>query len=72
MSLTTYVDESMLTGEPMPVEKTNGDQVSGGTVNGTGSFLMEAEHVGSDTVLAQIIEMVAQAQQPRADPGFGG
>lgn len=62
----TNVDESMLTGEPIPVEKTNGDKVSGGTVNGTGSFLMEAERVGSDTVLSQIIEMVAQAQRSRA------
>ena len=62
----TNVDESMLTGEPMPVEKANGDKVSGGTVNGTGSFLMEAERVGRDTVLSQIIEMVAQAQRSRA------
>ena len=62
----TNVDESMLTGEPMPVEKASGDKVSGGTVNGTGSFLMEAERVGSDTVLSQIIEMVAQAQRSRA------
>jgi len=62
----TSVDESMLTGEPMPVEKTIGDKVSGGTINGTGSFLMEAERVGSDTVLSRIIEMVAQAQRSRA------
>jgi Cu+-exporting ATPase len=62
----TNVDESMLTGEPMPVEKARGDKVSGGTVNGTGSFLMEAERVGRDTVLSQIIEMVAQAQRSRA------
>lgn len=62
----TNIDESMLTGEPMPVEKIAGDKVSGGTVNGTGSFLMEAERVGSDTVLSQIIEMVAQAQRSRA------
>ena len=62
----TNVDESMLTGEPMPVEKTAGDPVTGGTVNGTGSFLMEAERVGSETVLSQIIEMVAQAQRSRA------
>ena len=62
----TSVDESMLTGEPMPVEKASGDKVSGGTVNGTGSFVMEAERVGSDTVLSQIIEMVAQAQRSRA------
>jgi Cu+-exporting ATPase len=56
----------MLTGEPMPVEKGAGDPVSGGTVNGTGSFLMEAERVGSETVLSQIIAMVAQAQRSRA------
>jgi Cu+-exporting ATPase len=62
----TSVDESMLTGEPMPVEKRAGDPVSGGTVNGTGSFLMEAERVGSETVLSQIIAMVAQAQRSRA------
>ncbi|HEX8310778.1 MAG TPA: copper-translocating P-type ATPase [Chthoniobacteraceae bacterium] len=62
----TNIDESMLTGESMPVGKANGDQVSGGTVNGTGSFLMEAERVGSDTVLSQIIDMVAQAQRSRA------
>ena len=62
----TNVDESMLTGESLPVTKTNGDKVSGGTVNGTGSFLMVAERVGSDTVLSQIVEMVAQAQRSRA------
>jgi Cu+-exporting ATPase len=62
----TNVDESMLTGESIPVAKTAGDKVSGGTVNGTGSFLMEAEHVGSETVLSQIIQMVAQAQRSRA------
>jgi Cu+-exporting ATPase len=62
----TNVDESMLTGEAMPVEKVGDDNVSGGTVNGTGSFLMEAERVGSETVLSQIIEMVAQAQRSRA------
>ncbi len=62
----TNVDESMLTGEPLPVAKTAGDRVSGGTVNGTGSFLMAAERVGSETVLSQIIEMVAQAQRSRA------
>jgi Cu+-exporting ATPase len=62
----TSVDESMLTGESMPVEKTAGGKVSGGTVNGTGSFLMEAERVGSETVLSQIIDMVAQAQRSRA------
>ncbi len=62
----TNVDESMLTGESMPVAKTVGDKVSGGTVSGTGSFVMEAERVGSETVLSQIIEMVAQAQRSRA------
>ncbi|MBV9488818.1 MAG: copper-translocating P-type ATPase [Verrucomicrobia bacterium] len=62
----TSIDESMLTGEPIPVEKTAGDPVSSGTVNGTGSFLMEAERIGSETVLSQIIAMVAQAQRSRA------
>jgi Cu+-exporting ATPase len=60
------LDESMLTGEAMPVEKGAGDKVTGGTVNQTGSFLMEAERVGSETVLARIVEMVAQAQRSRA------
>ena len=60
------VDESMLTGEPMPVAKAAGDRVSGGTVNGTGSLLVKAERVGSETVLSQIIDMVAQAQRSRA------
>ncbi len=60
------VDESMLTGEPVPAEKTPGATVSGGTVNGTGSFLMRAERVGSDTLLAQIVHMVAAAQRSRA------
>jgi Cu+-exporting ATPase len=62
----TTIDESMLTGEPMPVAKAAGENVTGGTVNGTGSFLMEAERVGRDTVLSQIIEMVAHAQRSRA------
>jgi Cu+-exporting ATPase len=62
----TNVDESMLTGESMPVAKTVGDKISGGTVSGTGSFVMEAERIGSETVLSQIIEMVAQAQRSRA------
>ncbi|NHX34126.1 hypothetical protein HA388_29445, partial [Escherichia coli] len=53
------VDESMLTGEPIPIETSEGDQVTGGTVNGTGSFVMRAEAVGSDTVLARIVQMVA-------------
>jgi len=62
----TSVDESMITGEPMPVEKTNGDRVTGGTINQTGSVLMIAEKVGADTVLSRIVEMVAQAQRSRA------
>jgi Cu+-exporting ATPase len=62
----TAIDESMLTGEAMPVEKGSGDKVTGGTVNQTGSFLMFAERVGSETVLARIVEMVAQAQRSRA------
>ena len=66
------VDESMLTGEPIPVEKQPGDPVTGGTINGSGSFVMRAERVGSDTMLAQIVQMVAQAQRSRApDPGAG-
>lgn len=60
------VDESMITGEPLPVEKKTGDSVLGGTVNTTGSFLMEAEKVGQDTVLARIVHLVAQAQRSRA------
>jgi Cu+-exporting ATPase len=63
---TTSVDESMITGEPIPVEKTSGDQVTGGTVNGTGGIVMRAERVGSDTLLAQIVRMVAEAQRSRA------
>ena len=62
----TSVDESMITGEPMPVEKNKGIQVTGGTVNGTGSFVMEAQRVGSDTLLAQIVRMVSEAQRSRA------
>lgn len=60
------VDESMLTGEPVPVEKTAASSVVAGTLNGTGSFLMKAERVGAETLLAQIVEMVAQAQRSRA------
>jgi Cu+-exporting ATPase len=60
------VDESMITGESMPVEKTAGDAIIGATVNQTGSFLIRAEKVGSDTLLAQIIHMVADAQRSRA------
>lgn len=60
------VDESMLTGEAIPVEKSEGDPIIGATVNGTGSLIMEAERVGSETLLAQIVDMVAQAQRTRA------
>ena len=60
------VDESMLTGEPLPVEKAAGDGVTGGTINGSGSFLFRAAHVGSETVLARIVHMVAEAQRSRA------
>ena len=60
------VDESMITGEPVPVEKTKGDKVTGGTINGTGSFVMQAVRVGSDTMLARIVQMVADAQRSRA------
>ena len=60
------VDESMLTGEPVPVEKTKSDKVTGGTINGTGGFLMKATKVGGDTVLARIVQMVADAQRSRA------
>jgi Cu+-exporting ATPase len=60
------VDESMVTGEPIPVEKHPGTKVTGGTVNGTGSFLMRAERVGRDTLLAQIVRMVSEAQRSRA------
>ena len=60
------VDESMLTGEPVPVEKVAGDPVTGATINGTGSLIIEAKRVGKDTMLAQIVEMVAAAQRSRA------
>src|SRR5213078_1420460 len=62
----TSVDESMLTGEPLPVEKSTGAKVSGGTVNSTGGIVMKAERVGSETMLAQIVNLVAQAQRSRA------
>ena len=60
------VDESMISGEPVPVEKTKGDTLTGATINGTGSLTMEATRVGADTMLAQIVEMVANAQRSRA------
>ncbi|MGE0553662.1 MAG: copper-translocating P-type ATPase [Gemmatimonadales bacterium] len=60
------VDESMLSGEPIPVEKSAGSQVTGGTVNGTGSLVVRAERVGADSVLAQIVRMVGEAQRSKA------
>ena len=60
------VDESMITGEPMPVTKEAGDRVTGATVNGTGALLMRAERVGAETLLARIVQMVADAQRSRA------
>src|SRR6188472_4321358 len=60
------VDESMITGEPMPISKGAGDKVVGATLNQTGSFLMRAERIGSETLLAQIVQMVAEAQRSRA------
>ena len=62
----SVVDESMLTGEPIPVGKERGDPVTGATVNGTGTFVMRAERVGADTLLAQIVRMVGEAQRSRA------
>ena len=59
-------DESMVTGEPIPVEKTPGDKLIGATINSTGSLLMRAERIGADTLLAQIVQMVAEAQRSRA------
>ncbi len=63
---TSTVDESMISGEPVPLQKTTGDEVIGGTVNQTGAFRMKATRVGSDTVLSQIVKMVANAQRSRA------
>jgi Cu+-exporting ATPase len=62
----TSVDESMITGEPVPVEKTEGDDLTGGTLNKSGSVLMRAESVGADTTLSRIVDMVANAQRSRA------
>jgi Cu+-exporting ATPase len=62
----TAIDESMITGEPLPVEKSPEDKVTGGTVNNTGTFVMRAERVGNDTLLAQIVQLVAEAQRSRA------
>ncbi len=63
---TSFVDESMLTGEPLPVEKRAGDRVTGATLNGRGSFVMRAERVGADTLLARIVQLVSEAQRSRA------
>jgi len=63
---TSSVDESMVTGEPIPVEKKMGDRLIGATINGTGGFIMRADRVGSDTLLAQIVRMVSEAQRSRA------
>jgi Cu+-exporting ATPase len=62
----SFVDESMITGEPVPVEKAPGSRATGGTVNGTGAFVLKAERVGADTLLARIVKMVSEAQRSRA------
>jgi P-type Cu+ transporter len=62
----TSIDESMVTGEPIPVEKSKGSKVTGGTINSTGSVVVEAQRVGSETLLAQIVRMVSEAQRTRA------
>jgi Cu+-exporting ATPase len=62
----SHVDQSMITGEPLPAQKEAGSKVIGGTINGQGSFVMRAEKVGRDTMLAQIVQMVAEAQRSRA------
>jgi P-type Cu+ transporter len=62
----TSIEESMITGEPIPVEKSKGSRVIGGTVNGTGSIVVEAQRIGSETMLAQIVRMVSEAQRTRA------
>ncbi len=66
MEGTSTIDESMVTGEPIPVRKASGDKVTGATINGTGTFLMCAEKVGNDTLLARIVQMVSEAQRSRA------
>ncbi len=62
----SVIDESMISGESIPAEKTKGDKVTGATLNGTGSFVMQAERVGSETLLARIVHMVSEAQSSRA------
>ena len=62
----SVVDESMISGEPIPIQKTTGDRVVGATINGTGGFIMQAEKVGADTLLSRIVAMVAEAQRSRA------
>ncbi len=59
----SFVDEAMITGEPIPVEKSAGSRATGGTVNGTGAFVMKADRVGADTLLARIVKMVSEAQR---------
>jgi Cu+-exporting ATPase len=66
MSGQSSVDESMVSGEPIPVEKVTGSKVVGATINGTGGLVMKAEKIGKDTLLAQIVQMVAEAQRSRA------
>ena len=66
MEGSSFVDEGMITGEPIPVEKAPGSRATGGTVNGTGAFVMKAERVGADTLLARIVKMVSEAQRSRA------
>jgi Cu+-exporting ATPase len=66
LSGSSSVDESMVSGEPIPVEKAAGAKVVVGTINATGSFVMKAEKIGADTLLAQIVKMVGEAQRSRA------
>jgi Cu+-exporting ATPase len=66
MEGSSSVDESMVSGEPIPIQKNANDKVTGGTINGTGSFVMKTERIGSDTLLAQIVKMVGEAQRTRA------